>query len=44
MLHRRAREEKVHVRKAALSALHKFILFEAPTINTQVSRFFYINE
>ena len=36
MLHRRAREEKVHVRKAALQALHKFILFEATTIEKEV--------
>ncbi|KAL8602928.1 hypothetical protein ACOMHN_057238 [Nucella lapillus] len=35
MLHRRAREEKVFVRKAALHALHKFILFEAPAVRTE---------
>ncbi|XP_025088497.1 condensin-2 complex subunit D3-like [Pomacea canaliculata] len=29
MLHRRARDEKVHVRKSALLALHKLIVFEA---------------
>ncbi|PVD33732.1 hypothetical protein C0Q70_04992 [Pomacea canaliculata] len=36
MLHRRARDEKVHVRKSALLALHKLIVFEAMLFKQEI--------